>query len=87
MFVTFMPKLSMTRQKGMAHMMPQSQSVLALIIPPCRKLLFQQCVCQNACLGETAHLFPDLNVDPSVRVDYVMQVVCEYNFFWDHVQA
>jgi hypothetical protein len=41
-------------------------------------MLFQQLVCQNASLRETVHPFPDLDVDPSVRVNYVAQVVCEY---------
>jgi hypothetical protein len=76
-----------TKGDGLLHVAPQSGRVLALIVPFGGKSDFQQIVCKNAGLGETVHPHPDLDVDPSIGLGNVTQVVDEYYFFRNDVKA
>ncbi len=63
-------------------MTPEARSVLALVITPFGQSLFEELVGNDAGLGEAIHAFTNLDIDPSVIVDQVPEVV----FFDDLVR-
>ncbi len=54
---------------------PESQSMLAVIVPFCVEALFELFVGKNAGLGETLHSHSDLDIDPTLVVDEIMEIV------------
>ena len=63
-------------------MTPEARSVLALVITPFGQLLFEELVGDDAGLGEAIHALTNFDIDPSVVVDQVPEVV----FFDDLVR-
>ena len=73
----FYPKIVNDKAENYAapDMTPEARSVLALVITPFGQFLFKELVGDDAGLGEALHAFPNFDIDPSVVVDQVPEVV------------
>ncbi len=80
----FYPKIINDEAENYAapDMTPEVRSVLALVITPFGQSLFKELVGDDAGLEEAIHAFTNFNIDPSVVVDQVPEVV----FFNDLVR-
>jgi hypothetical protein len=67
--------------------MPEARSVLALVVTLFGKSLLEDLVGNDAGLGEAVHSFPNFDVDPSVFVNQVPEVVFYDDLFRDDVES
>ena len=68
-------------------MTPEARSVLALAVTLFGKSLLEELVGNDAGLGEAVHSFPNFDVDPSVFVNQVPEVVFYDDLFRDDVES
>ncbi len=66
--------------------MPEAGSVLALVVTFFKKLFLNDLVGNDAGLGEAVHSFPNFDVDPSVVVNQVPEVVFYDDLLRDDVE-
>jgi hypothetical protein len=73
----FYPRIVNDKAENYAapDMTPEARSVLALVINPFGQSLFEELVGDDAGLGEAIHAIANFDIDPSVVVDQVPEVV------------
>ena len=71
----------------MPYVVPETGSVLALVIAFGGEAFFEELVGKDAGLGQGIHPFLDVNIDPSFFVDQIAEVVFYNDLFGDDVQA
>ena len=66
---------------------PEAGSVLALVISLFGQSLFEELVGNDAGLREAVHAFSNFDIDPSLFVDQVSEVVFNNDFFGDDFES
>jgi hypothetical protein len=66
---------------------PEARSVLALVVTPLGQSLFEELVGDDAGLGEAVHAFLNFNIDSSVLVDQVPEVVSYDDLVRDDLES
>jgi len=71
----------------MPDVTPEAPCVLALVVTPFGQSLFEELVGDDAGLGEAVHAFSNFDIDPSVVVDQVPDVVFDDDLVRDDLES
>ena len=70
----------------MPDVTPEARSVLALVVTPFGQSLFEELVGNDAGLGEAVHAFSNFDIDPSVVIDQVPEIVFDDDLIRDDLE-